>query len=142
MALKNAQNLYIKLYTNGDALFYKTSQARQQIKDATNWETILIKYEEIIEALESDEERDYYDSEALKQEKIAWHNEFRTYYYDTLHSIKDHHYPLMAQYFPDIEDTIPDIESKINIPLLASDTLEEAYNKAKELKIFGETEDI
>jgi hypothetical protein len=52
----------------------------------------------------------------------------------------------MAQYYPDVADSIPELIVAAGTQLLGEtiqcETIEEAYIKAKQIKRFGETIDV
>lgn len=141
MALLNDKEEYIKLNTNGDYDIYATQQNRENVKNSTSPVTIKSKYEQIITNLDNDEERKYYDAKAWQEEYALWRNEYQRYLYDIQLAKGATTYPLMKQYYTDIEDTIPNIIQSGSI-VVEAETGKEIYEIAKERKYWGETEDI
>lgn len=141
MALLNEKEEYIKLNTNGDYDIYATQQDRENVKNSTPFEVIKQKYEQLINDLEADEERQYYDSQAWDTEYLGWRNEYQRYLYDIQLAKGATAYPLMEQYYPDIAKTVPNIIQSGSI-VVKAETGKEIYEIAKERKYWGETEDV
>ena len=141
MALLNQNEEYIKLNTNGSYDIYATQEDREKLKSSTPFETIKNKYREIIDNLFADEERQYYDSKAWEQEHQGWESEFQRYLYDVQLAKGAGEYPLMAQYYPDIANSVPNIIQSGSI-VVETETGEQIYEIAKERKYWGKTEDV
>ena len=141
MALLNQNEEYIKLNTNGSYDIYASQEDREKVKNSTPFEIIKNKYQEIIDSYLADEERQYYDSKAWQQEYWAWDEEYQRYLYDIQLAKGAGEYPLMAQYYPDIANSVPNIIQSGSI-VVEAETGEEIYEIAKERKYWGETEDV
>lgn len=141
MALLNQSEEYIKLNTNGSYDIYASLEDRENIKNATPFEIIKTKYQEIIDSYLADEERQYYDSTAWQQEFWSWDEEYKRYLYDIQLAKGATSYPLMAQHYPDIANSVPNIIQSGSI-VVETETGAEIYEIAKERKYWGETEDI
>ena len=140
MALINSKNRYIKLYEDGTYEVYSSEEARKRFKKSTASSVILAKYLELISDLESQEEFHYYDPEGFTAAYCPLISEYETYSYNLINYITGQEYPIMAEYYPDVADSIPEIIEAACIPQTSKD-LEEAYIKAKQVKRFGETTD-
>jgi hypothetical protein len=142
MALINNQGQYIRLCEKDCFEIYTSSDARQRFKAATTADEIVKKYTQILMELDSsaNDEARYYNSEEFNTVYNNWLQEFQRYYYNFLHGIFGQDYPLMAEYYPDVKDSIPEIIMKgmfgqQRLPVA------EAYVAAKENKTYGETTD-
>lgn len=60
-----------------------------------------------------------------------------------MQGLKAKNFPLMSQYIPDIENSLPEIICKGTIGLsnITPITISDVYNYAKKYKIFNDTED-
>lgn len=137
MALINSQNRYIRILPDGTFMIYASEADRLREKNATKAEIIIASYDNLITALLADEERQYYDTESWDTEYSGLCNERLRYIYDLQNHILGNSYPLMAQHFPDIADSIPAIIESGSL-VIGADNL---YPLAKDRGYFGETED-
>lgn len=140
MALLTTNNCYIKLNIDGNYSIYKTKADRSAELKKTNSEAIIKKYEQLLNEATPTEERGYYVPNAYDNyNKI--NEEFHRYLYNlSINNVTDT-YPIMHEYYKTVEKTIPEIVATGKLPFKAN-TLEELYNKIKQYKVFGETEDI
>lgn len=141
MALLNKEENYIKVNNDGSYDIYENAIEREKVKSAPSHEVIVSKYQGILETLDADEERKYYDITNWQEEYYAWSNEMQRYIYDYQMKKGAGEYPLMTQYFENIKDTIPNIIQSGSIEI-KTDTTKEIYELSKERKYWGETEDI
>lgn len=150
MALINETGHYIKLDAGGNFDMYVSQAARDKIKASTPSEVILAKYIEILEELyaETDENAEfrYYDPINYWARVNAWEEEYRQYAAHIRYKTYDDSasFPLMAEYYPDILDSIPKIFVSGVIGFAAGtvcETAAEAYADAKKYKTWGETID-
>lgn len=142
MALINSSKQYIKLGAEGAFEIYSSEADRIKVKLATPAETILHKYREIISDLQSSkyDEMRYYDRISWSQLFDGWIQEFQRYDNNLIHYITTDKYPLMAEYYPDVGDSIPNIVMKGSMgPSLQ--TAKEVYDVAKQYETWGETTD-
>ena len=140
MALINSKNLYIKLDTDGNYEVYASEEARARVKQSTSCEVILAKYEELLGELLKQEELKYYDTEGFNAKYNPLYEEFCRYCRNLTKHITGQEYPIIAKIYPDVADSIPEIVEGGKV-VLSSSSQEEAYLKAKQLKLFGETID-
>lgn len=142
MALINETGQYIRLCEEDRFEIYTSSEARQRFKNAPQADEIVKKYVQILTTLDSPEcdEFRYYNSEEFSTLYSGWQNEFHQYYHNLLHGVFGQDYPLMAEYFPNVRDSIPEILMK---GMLGQQRLPvaEAYVAAKENRTYGETID-
>ena len=141
MALKLLDNKYLVIDKDGNYIIYKDQNTRNTNKSGPSVEKIINKYNSVIDALVNDEQRRYYDYVNWEKEYLSWVTEFQNYIENVRNGINTDTYPLMQKYIKKINNSIPLILSSGNI-CLKTDTTEEMYNKEKELKVFGETEDV
>lgn len=141
MAFINLTNRYIKLLPNGEFEVYASEEARNKVKNSTDSKIILTKYKELLENLAKQQDFICYDPEGFAAQYGPLEKEYDRYQYNLDHYIVGEEYPIMAQYYSDVTNTIPEIIEKCSIPLMG-ETLDEAYLKAKQLKRFGETIDV
>jgi hypothetical protein len=142
MALINLNGKYIKLYEDGRYEMYTSEAARKKLKESTPGKVILNKYEELIADLEKPEQAEfrYYDPEGFAAIYDPLVQEYRDYQYNFDNYITGQEYPIMAEYYPDVADSIPELVVAARISQLG-ESLEESYIKAKQVKRFGETTD-
>lgn len=142
MALINTKGNYIKLKVDGSYEVYTSGEARDRVKTATSSEVILTKYRELIANLEKPElaEFRYYDLEGFAAMYDPLVKEYRKYSHNLNNYITGNEYPIMAEIYSDVADSIPEIVDAACIPHEYKD-VEEAYLVAKRLKRFGETID-
>ena len=140
MALINLKNRYIKLYKDGSYEIYTSEEARNRVKQSVSPETILGKYRELLIALEQQAEFSYYDPDNFSAQYDPLYKEYRRYQHNLKSCNASQEYPIMAQYYPDVADSIPEIIEGGRVYKIFN-TIEEAYNTAKQLKQFGETTD-
>lgn len=163
MAFLNSKNKYIRLKENGRVDIYSSQEARERRKTATDSDIIFNKYQEIIDE-QIKNIYDYVEANNIditemspeKEQEILdnhpyiascayvankWSAE-KYQYEDDFYAHKGctKKFPLMETYFPDIQDSIPDIIEMVFIPW-NTEKIEEIYQQAKERKIFGETKD-
>ena len=137
MALINEKQKYIRLLPDGTYHIYPSEADRIREKNATKSEVILAAYDNMITCLLADEERQYYDTKAWDAEYSGICSERLRYLYDLQNHIRGNSYPLIAQYFPDVADSIAVIIESGNL-MINADNL---YPLAKERCYFGQTED-
>lgn len=164
MALLNKNNEYIKLEKDGSIVFYSSEDYRLKEKVISS-EQVLNKYKELhnslyqtmydLAVLHGVTEQDYEDEEVYKQKQIDYPDfgkacdDYWSLYHEENNYSNDLYrengpqqdYPIIEEYFPNVKDSIPVITFKGGITNLASDTVDESYEKAKENKYFGETRD-
>lgn len=144
MALINSDGRYIKLDKDDNFEIYISKEAREQIKNSTPAEVVLAKYTEIYTALHSEEyaEFRYYDPENYWALVHSWEEEYQRYanhiQQGTYNELET--YPLMAEYYPDVANSIPKIWVRGSLGETFS-TATEAYEDAKLYKLWGETVD-
>lgn len=141
MALLNSKNHYIKLNSAGHYEVYISEESRKRVKESTASDTILAKYLELITNLEQDKEFQYYVRESFAAKYDPLVREYNRYRYNLASCIVGQEYPIMAEIYPDVANSIPEIVEAGCVPQHAKD-IEEAYLKAKQLKQFGETTDV
>ena len=141
MALLNLANKYIKLNSDGTFEIYASKEARLRVKQCTDSNTILEKYRAVARELEADVELRYFDPTGFAKKYDPWIAEYLRYDYNLSMHIVDGDYPLMAEYYPDVADSIPNIIESGSIDL-SEDTADEIYNKAKQRKYWGDTLDV
>lgn len=143
MALINSKGKYIKLGKDGTYEVYPSEEARKRLKASTSGDVILAKYRELIRELEKPEQDEfrYYDPDSFTAIYDPLVEEYYRYWYNFDNYIIGQEYPIMAEIYPDIADSIPEIIEAACIPHEYKD-VEEAYIKAKQLKRFGETLDV
>lgn len=142
MALINSNNQYIKLGAEGAFEIYATEADRIRVKTATPAEIILQKYVEIISDLQSSkyDEMRYYDRVTWGRLFDSWIQEAQRYDTNLRQHLTTEEYPLMAEYYSDVADSIPNIIMSGSMgPCL--ETVEEVYQEAKHYKTWGETTD-
>ena len=142
MALINNSGYYIKLNSDGTFEMYSSEVDRLKLKAATDSSLILQKYIEILLDLQSEKyaEMRYYDRESWSQQYDSWLSEFNRYDNNLIQHITTETYPLMAEYYPDVADSIPNIILTGTMGQHA-DTAEQNYDVAKKYKTWGETID-
>ena len=140
MALKLTNNQYVKLNIDGSYIIYENDSARTTEKTSTNVKTVILKYQEIINKLKSDQERCYYDPSFLNEIQ-KWEDEYDRYIKAYINKDLTQKFPLIKKHIKDINQTIPKIIQRGVIGVSAN-SVEEVYNKIKRYKIFGETEDV
>lgn len=143
MALLIDKTKYFKIDINGNYVIYKNRTARNRVKKVTPPEEVLKKYDEILVEISSLEYRRYHiDEEDLTK---AWIAEAFKYYTHAQAFNTKGKYPLMAQYIPDVDKTIPEIIISGRTGLANHvNNLEELYTLIKNSKWFGNStvEDI
>lgn len=140
MAFINLENKYIRLLPDGTCEIYASAEARDRIKNSTDGKIILAKYRELLKDLEAQPDFLYYDPEGYAAAHDPLEREYDRYWYNFNNYIVGQEYPLMAAYYPDVADSIPEIVEKCWMPKMG-ETLDKAYEKAKQIKRFGETRD-
>ena len=141
MALLTQENKYITVKADGTFEIYQSEAARLFIKQSTAAEEILLKYQEILENLAADFELRYYDPSRFEQLYGPWLREYQNYEYALQEHILTFKFPLMSEFFPDIEKTIPNIIEAGCICKSFSD-VKTAYEAVKEAQYWGKTRDV
>lgn len=143
MALIDKEGHYIKLDKGGAFEIYPSEEARLRVKGSTSPQSILKKYLEIISDLYSPkyEELHYYGNGEFDKLFQGWMTEYQHYQHNYSNSIVGEEYPLMAEYYPDVADSIPQILVAGTVGNYDPETAEEAYLLAKQDKSWGETTD-
>ena len=141
MALKLKNDNYVILDKNGDYWIYIDEEGRQLNKSGVSLMKVIDKYETIISQLTTDDARRYYDYDNWEKEYLAWTEEFTRFMENLRFCKNDDKYPLMQKYYKTINKSIPILKGYGNIGI-TGDTVAEVYEKVKNLKIFGETQDV
>lgn len=141
MALLNDKGEYIKLCSDGMYEIYASEEARLKVKNSTPGGVIIAKYQTLINDLEQQHERWYYDSEAFDAEYQAIYAEYYRYEYNYIHHISGQSYPIMMQYYADVNDSIAEIIESGKIVVKDTD-LAQAYINAKIVNRWGNTIDV
>jgi hypothetical protein len=140
MALKKVnESSYIKIELDGSFKIYRSSLEREKEKQASSFVKINSLYRSILKQLRENKERQYYDPEFC-QLLYAWEFEYNKYtqaHYEGKHA---EGFPLMSKYFPDIENSLPDLVIRGRAGVIGN-TLEEVYTNLKNCGYFGEVED-
>lgn len=141
MALILKNNSYFKIDKDGNYIVYKNKTARNKHKKACESQAVLEKYKEILESMSSREYFHYNDMNT--GERKAWIDEYKSYCIDLLNNNAGGEYPLMAQYFPDVAKSIPDVlyEGRFGWATEFA-TLKEIYEEVKRRRIFGGEDDV
>lgn len=157
-------NKYIKLFENGSFKVYSSEAKRLKHKNATSSEVILAKYRELESELDAQvvqlitaagypesamSDPDLYDTlislpgaQELAEKLGEFNTEFSQYNSDLANEQgTQHEFPIMAQIYPDVKDSIPEIIEGANIGIWKATTLADMYEEAKAKHRFGETED-
>lgn len=160
MALINDISNYIKVYADGRYEVYASQESRETLKEHTDSSKIIKKYNELMKRCESKFnaylEKNGITITKLNAKKIFEEhptlaklndecscicNELSCYEYDLHVANGPHHeFPIIEKYFDDVKDTIPTIIEKGKVSI-ESKTIDEAYDKLKKLKRFGDTID-
>jgi len=165
MGLIKNDGTYIKLEPDGTFMFFTSKEERMLVKNSSNSEDIIQKYDELLKekyqlmfeavtklGLTND---DYENNWDVYYSRVSENPECKSFvdsYFDLMaeyDSYADdlfyqkgtqHEFPIMKEFFPDIETTIPNIlyNGKIGI---SAETADEEYEQVKKLEIFGETTD-
>ena len=141
MALLNSKNCYIKLTQSGRYEIYASEEARKKVKKSTSGETILAKYLELINDLDKQAEYRCYDPEGFYAKYVPLDQEYLRYKHNFVKHIVGQEYPIMAEIYPDVADSIPEIVEAGTIKVSGKD-LEDVYLNIKQLARFGETSDV
>jgi hypothetical protein len=140
MALKiKNTNYYLKLNLDGTFILYESPTDRLSEKTAPTPEQISAKYRKILAKLSQNEERCYYDPTYCSL-LDSWEAEYSRYLRAARQQSKETNFPLMAEYFNNIEDSLPQVHETGRIAV-RGETLTEFYNWVKDSKVFGEVED-
>lgn len=140
MALLLTNNRYLKININGEYTIYESEENRNNIKNSVSVYSILNKYTEVIANLLQDIERRYYDP-TFEIEIQKWVDEVALYKSCVYSGDTTKKFPLMKKYFKDINKTIPKIIAQGKLGIKAN-SLEEMYQKVKNLEIFGSIEEV
>ena len=143
MALINKDGHYIKLDKGGEFEIYPNEEARLQAKRSTSPQVILKKYLEIISDLYSPkyDELHYYGNGEFEKLFGGWMREYQRYQSNYCNHIVGEEYPLMAEYYPDVATSIPQILVAGTVGNYDPKSAEDAYVQAKKDKSWGETID-
>lgn len=143
MALINKDGHYIKLDKGGAFEIYPNESARLLAKQSTSPQIILKKYIEIISDLYSPKYRElhYYGNGEFEKLFSSWMREYQRYQNNYCNYLVGEEYPLMAEYYPDVATSIPQILVAGTVGTYHLDTAEESYAQAKKDKVWGETID-
>lgn len=157
-------NKYIRLLEDGSFKVYSSAEKRAQHKNATSSEVILAKYQELRADLNTQLTQIVLDA-GYTQEDIAnpdlhdilivlpgiqnlvkeleeLNDELYEYESDLSNEQgAKHDFPLIAKFYPDVKDSIPEIIEGANIGIWKSSKLADMYEEAKAKHRFGETED-
>lgn len=141
MALLLPNNTYFKIELDGSYKIYKNKTARNKAKKDDILKEIANKYNEIILQLSTDEYQ-YYVPNAATELRL-WELEFKQFYL-SLNSYKNPaEFVLIKQFYPNIDKLIPEIVETGKFGWAVQyKSLEEIYNKIKELEIFGKASEI
>lgn len=144
MALLMEDGKYVRVLENGEYEIYPSLESRDRVKNATPYEKVIEKYQELFKTVLPDDEAYYYLSkEELNREfpdYIEWMNEFNRYQYDYQIKHGGGSYPLIEQYIPDVLDSIPEIIEAGSFNIDGS--IDESYFLAKDRKLWRKTEDV
>jgi hypothetical protein len=144
MALLNVTNRYIKLTKDGYYEIYPSAEARLSAKESTHSDIILRKYQELLAELDQQDEFRYYDPDGFDAVYMPLLAEYRRYHYNLINHIVGQEYPIMAEFYTDVNKSIPEIISTGYTYLPSTAAIEDtatAYLIAKKVKRFGETTD-
>lgn len=140
MALKNKETgAYLRVDLDGNYLIYKSEEARKFEKKKISSAYIIWKYNDIINKLECDSERRYYDP-SYYSEYDAWYDEYYKYRDALRKGITTNKYPLMKKHFKNIEKTIISVIER-GWMRVEGETLKEVYKNLKSKEGFKEMED-
>lgn len=146
MALLTQDGKYIRILPDGKNYeIYSSKEKRDKAKNAPSFEEVLAKYNELCETKLPSEEALYYLTEEQLQEQFPnykeWEDECQRYVYNNHIQKANQFYPLMAEYIPNVSDSIVDTIQRGSIKALPKDIVE-SYTQAKNDKYFGNTENI
>lgn len=146
MALLSENGMYIRILPDGQSYeIYATKGKRDKVKIAPTYEEVLAKYDELFKTKIPTEEALYYLTEEQIKKQFPlwkeWKNERERYIYAYQQKHGWNEYPLMAQYIPNVCDSVPDIIQSGSISALPNEIIE-SYQKAKEGLYWGQTEDV
>jgi len=129
---------YLKIDINNNYEIYPSKSARLKFKKATPAKKIVAKYIEKLEELsiKNDPEKYYYLPEEAYSEYDAWLNELEQFKKDYGSFTTGNKYPLIAQFFPKAELSIPPVIASGYIDLEGT-TVAEKYEEIKKFNIFG-----
>ena len=141
MALINQQGKYIKLYSDGTYEVYSSAAARDRHRSSPDSAIIIRKYKQLMRDLESNKELWYYNPVEFDRQHSALDAEYQLYCYNLMNYTTSGEYPIMAQYYPDVKNTIPDIVERGCISFDATDSTTSTYEVAKNKQRWGKTID-
>lgn len=147
MALLNSDNKYIRVLEDGSYFVYPSVSAREREKNATSSSLIIEEYKSRLKSLEDDLERRDYDTDNWNAEWSSLNEEYLKYLYN-LEFFKydaESSYLIMAQVYPDVRDSIPEIIESGQImvsPNTSIESVDDRYEFFKEKEFFGMTEDV
>lgn len=140
VALVLKDNSYLKVDVDGSYVVYKNKTARNKHKKATDSAIVLREYESRIAKLSS-RERMYYGNMS-PDELASWTDEYKSYYRHLVNHDATGEYPLMAEVFPDVAKSIPEILFEGRFGWATKfETLSEVYNEIKRRRAFGADDD-
>lgn len=140
MALILPNNMYLKIDLQGNYVLYKNKTARTREKKSTSSKTILAKYREILAEFNTLEYQRYHEKTGIEK---LWYLEYKKYCDNLYAGNAKEDYPLMKEYFADVNKTIPEIITKGTLGIAYyAESLEALYQLIKKCEIFGKAEDI
>ena len=141
MALLLADKSYLKIDSNGNYIIYKNKTARAKEKKL-NHKTVFDKYTQLLEENKLSSELLYYNTEAANR-YFEILNESNKYARAVHNGYTNEEFPIMAEFFPNIKDSIPTIISYGGIGLPKKNmTTEEVYEFIKRYEIFGKIDEV
>lgn len=141
MALINSNGKYIKLEADGNYVVYASEDARNRTKNSVSSDVVLAKYRELLIDLASQEEFRCYAPDQYDAIYKPLIDEYTRYEKDLLSHTIGNQYPIMAEIYPNVSDSIHEIIEAGCIIRDASESVDQAYERAKRIKRFGETTD-
>ena len=136
--LLKKNNCYLRIDYNGIYYIYESAKDRLAEKEAPLFSEINNKYWDLL-AEWSNDELVYYDPQAaLRYKKLEI--EHKRYCQNYYKNKTDEKYPIMQEFIPEINNSIPKIITTGQIGVKGN-TLQEIYSFVKKYKLFEETED-
>ena len=141
MALLLADKSYLKIDSNGNYIIYKNKTARAKEKKL-NHKTVFDKYTQLLEENKLSSELLYYNIDAANH-YFEILDESNKYARAVQNGYANEEFPIMAEFFPNIKDSIPTIISSGGIGLPKKNmTTEEVYEFIKRYEIFGKIDEV
>ena len=141
MALLLANKSYLKIDSNGNYIIYKNKTVRAKEKKL-NHQTIFDKYIQLLEENKLSSELLYYNTDAANY-YFEILDESNRYARAVQNGYTNEEFPIMAEFFPTIKDSIPTIISSGGIGLPKKNmTTEEVYEFIKKYEIFGKIDEV